>query len=53
MHKDFEFETESRLDERERELLEKDIMTMFEIPFYYEKRNKRTKDIEYGALHIR
>ena len=36
MHKDFEFETESRLDERERELLEKDIMTMFEIPFYYE-----------------
>ena len=53
MHKDFEFETESRLDERKRELLEKDIMTMFEIPFYYEIKNKRTKDIEYGALHIR
>ena len=53
MHKDFEFETESRLDERERELLEKDIMTTFEVPFYYEIKNKRTKDIEYGALHIR
>ena len=53
MHKDFEFETESRLDERERELLEKDIMTTFEVPFYYEIKNKRTKAIEYGALHIR
>ena len=52
-HKDFEFETESRLDERERELLEKDIMTTFEVPFYYEIKNKRTKAIEYGALHIR
>ena len=28
-HKDFEFETDSRLDERERELLEKDIITSF------------------------
>ena len=53
MHKDFEFETESRLDERERELLEKDIMTTIEVPFYYEIKNKRTKAIEYGALHIR
>ena len=52
-HKDFEFETESRLAERERELLEKDIMTTFEVPFYYEIKNKKTKDIEYGALHIR
>ena len=52
MHKDYEFETESRLDERERELLEKDIMTTFEVPFYYIVMNKRTKDIEYGALHI-
>ena len=52
-HKDFEFETESRLGERERELLEKDIMATFEIPFYYEIKNKKTKDIEYGALHIR
>ena len=52
-HKDFEFETESRLAERERELLEKDIMTTFEVPFYYEIKNKRTKDIEYGALRIR
>ena len=52
-HKDFEFETESRLADRERELLEKDIMTTFEVPFYYEIKNKRTKDIEYGALHIR
>ena len=52
-HKDFEFETESRLDERERELLEKDIMTTFEVPFYYEIKNKRTKEIEYGTLHIR
>ena len=52
-HKDFEFETESRLDKRERELLEKDIMATFEMPFYYEIKNKRTKDIEYGALHIR
>ena len=52
-HKDFEFETESRLGERERELLEKDIMTTFEVPFYYEIKNKRTKAIEYGALHIR
>ena len=53
MHKDFEFETESRLDERERELLEKDIMTTFEIPFYYEIKSKRTNEIEYGTLHIR
>ena len=53
MHKDFEFETESRLDERERELLEKDIMTTFEVPFYYEIKNKRTNEIEYGTLHIR
>ena len=52
-HNDFEFETESRLGERERELLEKDIMATFEIPFYYEIKNKKTKDIEYGALHIR
>ena len=52
-HKDFEFETETRLDERERELLEKDIMTTFEVPFYYEIKNKRTKAIEYGALLIR
>ena len=52
-HKDFEFETESSLDERERELLEKDIMTTFEVPFYYEIKNKRTKEIEYGTLHIR
>ena len=52
-HKDYEFETETRLDERERELLEKDIMTTFEVPFYYEIKNKRTKAIEYGALHIR
>ena len=52
-HKDYEFETESRLDERERELLEKDIMATFEMPFYYEIKNKRTKAIEYGALHIR
>ncbi len=51
-HKDFEFETESRLGERERELLEKDIMTAFKIPFYYEIKNKRTKEIEYGTLHI-
>ena len=53
MHKDYEFEIESRLNERERELLEKDIMTTFEVPFYYEIKNKRTKAIEYGALHIR
>ena len=53
MHKDFEFETESRLDERERELLEKDIMTTFEVPFYYEIKNKRTNEIEYGTLRIR
>ena len=46
-HKDYEFE------KRERELLEKDIMTTFEVPFYYEIMNKRTKAIEYGALHIR
>ena len=52
-HKDYEFETESRLDERERELLEKDIMTTFEMPFYYEIKNKRTNEIEYGTLHIR
>ena len=52
-HKDFEFETESRLDKRERELLEKDIMTTFEIPFYYEIKSKRTNEIEYGTLHIR
>ena len=53
MHKDFEFETESRLDERERELLEKDIMATFEMPFYYEIKNKRTNEIEYGTLRIR
>ena len=53
MHKDYEFETESRLAERERKLLEKDIMTTFEMPFYYEIKNKRTKAIEYGVLHIR
>ena len=52
-HKDFEFETESRLGERERELLEKDIMATFKIPFYYEIKSKRTKAIEYGVLHIR
>ena len=52
-HNDFEFETESRLDERERELLEKDIMTTFEVPFYYEIKSKRTNEIEYGTLHIR
>ena len=52
-HKDFEFETESRLDERERELLEKDIMTTFEVPFYYEIKSKRTNEIEYGTLRIR
>ena len=52
-HKDFEFETETRLDERERELLEKDIMTTFEVPFYYEIKNKRTNEIEYGTLRIR
>ena len=51
-HKDFEFETESRLDERERELLEKDIMATFEIPFYYEIKSKRTNEIEYGTLRI-
>lgn len=51
-HKDYEFKTESRLDERERELLEKDIMTTIEVPFYYEIKNKRTKDIEYGTLLI-
>ena len=53
MHKDYEFETESRLADRERELLEKDIMTTFEVPFYYEIKNKQTKAIEYGALRIR
>ena len=53
MHKDFEFETESRLGGRERELLEKDIMATFEIAYYYEIKSKRTKAIEYGALHIR
>ena len=53
MHKDFEFETESRLDERERELLEKNIMTTFEVPFYYEIQNLRNKEIEYGTLRIR
>ena len=52
-HKDFEFETESRLGERERELLEKDIMATFKIPFYYEIKSKRTNEIEYGTLHIR
>ena len=52
MHKDYEFETESRLDERERELLEKDIMTTFEVPFYYEIKSKRTNEIEYGTLRI-
>ena len=52
MHKDFEFKTESRLDERERELLEKDIMTTFEVPFYYEIKSKRTNEIEYGTLRI-
>ena len=52
-HKDYEFETETRLDERERELLEKDIMTTFEVPFYYEIKSKRTNEIEYGTLHIR
>lgn len=52
-HKDFEFETESRLGERERELLEKDIMTAFKIPFYYEIKSKRTNEIEYGTLRIR
>ena len=51
-HKDYEFETESRLGERERELLEKDIMTTFEVPFYYEIKNKRTNEIEYGTLRI-
>ena len=51
-HKDYEFETESRLGERERELLEKDIMTTFEVPFYYEIKSKRTNEIEYGTLHI-
>ena len=53
MHKDYELETESRLDERERELLEKDIMTTFEVPFYYEIQNLRNKEIEYGTLQIR
>ena len=53
MHKDFEFETESRLDERERELLEKDIMATFEVPFYYKIKNKRTNEIEYGTLRIK
>ena len=52
-HTDFEFETESRLDERERELLEKNIMATFEMPFYYEIKSKRTNEIEYGTLHIR
>ena len=52
-HKDYEFETESRLDERERELLEKDIMATFEMPFYYEIKSKRTNEIEYGTLRIR
>ncbi len=52
-HKDFEFETESRLGERERELLEKDIMTTLEVPFYYEIKSKRTNEIEYGTLRIR
>ena len=52
MHKDYEFETESSLDERERELLEKDIMTTFEVPFYYEIKSKRTNEIEYGTLRI-
>ena len=41
MNKDYEFETESRLDERVRELLEKDIMSTFEVPFYYVIKNKR------------
>ena len=53
MHKDYEFETESRLDERERELLEKNIMATFEMPFYYEIKSKKTNEIEYGTLHIR
>ena len=52
-HTDFEFETESRLDERERELLEKNIMATFEMPFYYEIKSKRTNEIEYGTLRIR
>lgn len=51
-HTDFEFETESRLDERERELLEKNIMETFEMPFYYEIKSKRTNEIEYGTLRI-
>ena len=51
-HKDYEFETESRLAERERELLEKDIMTTFEMSFYYEIKSKRTNEIEYGTLRI-
>ena len=51
-HKDYEFETETRLDERERELLEKDIMTTFEMSFYYEIKSKRTNEIEYGTLRI-
>lgn len=52
-HKDFEFETETRLAETERELLEKDIMATFEVPFYYDIVNKRTNEIEYGTLRIR
>ena len=52
MHKDFEFETESRLDERVRELLESNIMATIKVPYYYEITNKATKEIEYGALHI-
>jgi len=31
----------------------KDIMTTFEVPFYYEIKSKRTNEIEYGTLHIR
>ena len=31
----------------------KDIMTTFEVPFYYEIKSKRTNEIEYGTLRIR
>lgn len=50
--KGFIFDTESRLDEKERKILENNIMASLTIPYYYEIINKITKEIEYGTLHI-
>lgn len=50
MNKDYEFERESRIGTREREILEKNRMALFDYPYYYTVTNSITKNVGYGTV---